>query len=424
MSNTTYTPGLGNAPFGNVQANPQGSNYALNSGYGATETILLEKAVRKAIFDAAPEQYNALRIIFEKSIEEENSDEFEFLEKTFGRTALEAQALAGAVAAVPGAAVTQAITMTAASLLHVSIDLILVYPDGSKAIVKSIVGAVVTVESQTSSGLPAVAANDVFSIQSTIYGDGMDTFSNYERMDTVTRYNYIQLFLRAARWGRIERQKHLNMGRTNYMELDKEEKMKQLRTDLFVSFFNGTRGEFALANGLPAKAMGGILPTMQAAGSMTSNPTMAGLRTAFQQLAFKTNHKKEGGTRFIYGTDEMLYGLSEIFKDAGTRYTPNDRVADMNLSMYKIGSMKFVPVSCELFKEQSCFPASWAKKLIILDQETVTPVKMKGIPAVESLSTLPKGANGTREGYQDWYVQGNLSLRFHNPLGSFTLDIQ
>jgi hypothetical protein len=384
MSNQNYTPGLGNLPFGNTPLNPEGSNYAANSGYTTAETILIEKAVREAIFDAAPEQYKALRLVFEKNFIEYNNDEFEYLEKTFGRSALECNAIVAAVAAVPGAAVQQVIAFQAASIPHVGIDLILVYPDGTKGIVKSIAGNNITVESQTSVGLPATAVGDIFAIQSTIIADGMNSFSNYERMQTITRYNYIQFFLRAARWARIERQKHINSGRTNYMELDQKEKMDQLRTDLFVSFFNGTRGEFALANGQPAKSMGGIFPTMQAAGSMFGTPTLAGLRSQFETLAFKTNYKKEGGVRMIYGTDEILYALSSIFKDPGTRYTPNDRIADMNLTEYKIGNMRFVPVTCELFKEPACFPKEWAKRLLVLDQETISPVKMKGIESMNS----------------------------------------
>jgi hypothetical protein len=424
MSNTVYTPGAGNTPYGNQNANPQSSNYSADSGYSAQESILLEKAVRKAIFDAAPAHYKALRLIFEKQMEEELSDEFEYLEKTFGRTALEATSSPVLVAASPGNEVTQVIAMTAASVAAISVDDVIVYPDGTKAIVRTIAALNVTVASLTDSGLPAVTAGDVFSIMAPIAGDGASGFSHYERMNTITRYNYIQLFLRACRWGRLEMQKYENLGRTNYMALDKAEKMNQLRTDMFVSFFNGTRGEFKLASTIPAKAMGGIYPSMVAAGSMSGNPTTAGLKSTFESLAFKTNYKAEGGTRMIYGTDEMLYELSKAFKDPGLRYAPNDRIADLNLYEYKLGSMKFVPVSCELFKERSCFPASWNKKLLILDQETITPVKMKGIPATFSGSTLDKGENGTREGFKDWYVEGNLSLRFNNPMGSFSIDVK
>lgn len=424
MSQTGYTPGIGNAPFGNPNTNPQGSEYAIDSGYNPTESILIRKAIKEAIFDAAPEQYNALKLVFEKEFEEVNNDEFEYLENTFGRSAVESTAIVAAAAAVAGVPQTQVIAMTAASVTHLTPDLIIVYPDNTKAVVKSIVGLNVTVESQTSAGLPAVAVGDIFSIQSTIQADGMDYFSNYERLETVTRYNYIQLFLRAWRWSRLELLKHQNSGTTNYLERDKAEKMRQMRTDLFVSFFNGNRGEFRISNSYLAKAMGGIFPTMQAAGAMSANPTLAGLRAAFETLAFATNFKKEGGTRFIYATDEMLYELSKIFKDPGLRYAPSDTVANMNLMEYKLGSMRFVPVPCELFKEQSCFPQEWARKMLIIDQETIAPVKMKGLPSMYIGSTLDRGAKGTREAFQDGYIEANLSLRFNNPIGSFTIDVQ
>ena len=423
MSQQVYTPGIGNSPFGNVNTNPQSSNYGANSGYSAQESILIAKAIKKALFDTAPKQFNALKLVFEKEFVEYNNDEFEYLEYGFGRSAAECNAIVAGVAAVPGTAVQQVIAFTAGSIPHMGIDLILVYPDGTKGIIKAIAGNNVTVESQTSVGLPVTAVGDIFSIQSTIQGDGMDTFSNYERLETVTRYNYIQLFLRACRWGRVELLKHQNSGTTDFLEADKKEKMRQIRTDLFNSFFNGTRGEFALANGLPAKSMGGIFPTMQAAGSMNANPTLAGLRAAFETLAFKTNHKAEGGVRMIYGTDEILYELSKIFKDPGIRYAPSDRIADMNLTEYRLGTMRFVPVPCELFKEQSCFPKDWARRMLVVDQETVAPVKMKGLPAMYTGTTLDKGANGTREGYKDWYVEANLSLQFNNPVGSFWIDV-
>ena len=202
MSNQTYVPGTGNAPYGNLQANPEAAQYLTDSGYSATGSILLQKAIREAIFDSAPEQYKALRLVFEKGIEDVNLDEFEFLEKTFGRSALEATSSPIAVAASPGAEVTQVIAMTAASVTHIVVNDVIVYPDGTKAIVRSISSLNVTVASQTSVGLPAVTSGDIFSVQSTIIGDGDSQFYHYDRMQTVTRYNYIQMFLRASRWSR------------------------------------------------------------------------------------------------------------------------------------------------------------------------------------------------------------------------------
>lgn len=425
MSAETYQPGPGNTPFGNTNVNPEGSNYANDSQFSPAETILVQKAVRKAIFDAAPAQYNALKLLNMKPFKEKNLDEFSYLEKTFGRSPIEAAAIVAAQAPAAGASQTQTIPLTAASMQHVSIDLIIIYPDNTKAVITQVgAGNQIIVTSQTGDGLSAIANQDIFSFQSTIEADGMDTFSNYERLEVIERYNYIQFFMRTQRWARVELQKHINAGTTDFLVHDKMHKMNQLRVDFFNSYFNGQRGEFPLANGFVAKAMGGIYPTMQAAGSASSNPTVAGLKTAFESLAFQTNFKTEGGTRFIYGTDQILNEFSKIYKQPGLRYAPNDEIANLKLNMIELGTMKFVLVPCELFREESCFPAEWKRKVLIIDQESIFPVKMKGLPALELGETLTRGKKGTRENYTDFWAGGQLSLEFNNPLGCFWMDIQ
>ena len=423
MSNTNYTPGLGNLPFGNRETNPQGSFYNGDSEYSPAELNLIQKAIKEVIFDAAPAQYNALKLLFAKPFSEKNLDEFEYLEKTFGRSPIEAGAISAAQAAVPGTHQTQSITVTAASASRISPDMIIIYPDGTHGVVTAVSGTTLTVNSLTDGGLPAVASGDIFAIQSTIRSDGMDYFSSYERLDTVTRYNYIQFFLRARRWARIELQKYINAGTTDYLKNDKEEKMKQLRVDMFNSFWNGVRGEYTISNGYAAKAMGGIYPTMNDAGSAAGTPTLAGLQATFESLAFLTNFKAEGGTRFIYATDQMLNEFSKIYKQPNLFYEPNNETANLRLSMIKLGTMNFVLVPCELWREESCFEADWARRVIVLDQDTVRPVKMKGIPALEMGETGDL-KEGRREDFKDWWVRSQLSIEFNNPVASFSMDVQ
>ena len=423
MSNTNYTPGPGNIPFGNQNTNPQASFYGVESQFSVTEANLIAKAIQSTLFDAATAQFDTLKLLFMKPFEDVNNDEFEYLEHTFGRSPLEANAIVGAAAAVPGTNQTQVIPMTAASIAHVSPDLVIIFPDGSHGVVAAVGAADITVNSLTNAGLPAVAIGDIFSIQSTILADGIDSFSNYERLETITRYNYVQFFLRAQRWARRELQKYKNSGTTNYLNVDKEEKMKQLRIDMFNSFWNGERGEYAIANSHVAKAMGGIYPSMIAAGSATSNPTVAGLQSAFETLAFSTNFKKEGATRFIYGTDQILNEFSKVYKQPGLRYEPNDEIAKLNLKRIELGTSNYVLVPCELWREESCFPADWQRRVIVLDQETVAPKKMKGLPAFEMGQTDDLEKGSFRD-FIDFWVGGQLSIRFNNPLASFILDIQ
>jgi hypothetical protein len=423
-SQKLYTPGAQNAPFGLRNTNPEGSNYQADSIGTVVESNLIEKAIKEAIFDAAPKQFDALKLAFSQAPLEKGSDEFEYLETGFGRNALTIDAITAVVPAVPGTQVTQAVTIDAASAEYVSPDLLVTYPDGTEGVIQSIAGLVLTIGSRTNAGLSAVAVGETLAIRSTIEGDGMDTFSVYQRTETITRYNYVQFFMRAKRWAKIELQKFINQGTTNYIDVDKKQKMKQLRVDLFASYFNGHRGEYQIANGIIAKSMGGIFPSMQEAGSLSANPTLAGLQSAFEKLAFATNFKAEGGTRFIYGSDEMLYEFSKIYKQPGLRYEPNNETANLKLKRIELGTQNWVLVPCELFRENSVFPDSWKNKLLFLDVETIRPVKMKGLPTYEMGATLDRRNNGTRENYQDWYCGAQFSLEFNNPLGCFSIDVQ
>lgn len=428
MSNKIYTPGQGNAPFGNVNLNPEGSAYGVDSRFSAEESALIRKHIYKKIFDAAPAQFSALKLLMAKPMQDVNNDEFEYYEKTFGRSALVVDGGFAGVAAqagVVGAQQNATIELELASMDHVSKDMLIVFPDNSKAVVQQVIAPnQIVVGSYSNQGLPAVAASEVISFQSTIEADGMDDFSHFSRLETIKRYNYIQQFMRVRRWTRMELQKHMNSGTTSYLQDDREEKIKQLRVDLFASYWNGDKGEVTLANGLAAKTMGGIFPSMVEANSATANPTVAGLKVAFESLLFATNYKQEGATRFVYGTDEMLYNFSKIYKQDGLRYEPNNEIANLKLKRIEIGTQNLVLVPCELWRENSVFPDAWKNRIIVLDQDTVTPVKMKGIPATEMGTTLKRGKNGTRENFQDFWCGAQLSLKFNNPLGSFYIDVQ
>jgi|GEM_PF-1932296 len=421
-------PGTAGAPFYNANLNPYGSNYA--TAYSYDESKLIQAAIEYAIFDAVPEKYKALKVILSNPMMEKNLDEFSYFEKTFGRSTI--TAFDSPIAANP-MTITLAGTYATLQDMPCVVGDVLTHPDGNAVIVTAIShsavanSSTITVASQTGAGnVPAVTAGETFAVQAPLVSDGMNYFLHYQRMNTVERYNYIQLFRRASRWSRIELQKMLNAGTTNYVDMDKNEKLEQLRTDLFVSMFNGTRGEFAIAaptaGSYYAKTTGGIYPLMVAAGSQHATTPLAGLQGSFEALAFDTDYQKDGGLRMIYGTGELLYELSKLWKEPGINYTPNDKIGDLNLTEYKLGTMRFIPVACELFRETSAFPASWQNRLVVVDPSTVNPAKIKGIPYIE-MGVTDNMQRGTREDYQDWWVQANLGLEFNNPLAAFYIDI-
>jgi hypothetical protein len=401
---------------------PIGSEYA--SEFSRDETILIRRAIAREIFDAVPKKYAALRLLMDKPVQYEANDVFTYLEKTFGRVALKASAGVAAGA-------TQAIALTTGGGNNVTINKVIVYPDNTKGIVKSISGDTITVQKfNGASDLTAVSTDDYFSIQAGVIADGQNFLTHYDRMSKIERYNYIQLMHRDKRWSRKEMTKFANLSNTNYYELDKKEQMDLLLQDMFISLWNGKRGEVNITvpgtdGSSPYKAMTmqGIFPAMVAAGSASaSGVTKATLQESFETLVFETDYKAEGGIRFVFAQNALLYELSKAWKETGLRYKPDDKIGDLNLQIYKIGDMSFVPVATELFKEVSCFPVTWQHRIFVLDTETIHPVCMQGYQSIEMGQTSPKGQNGSIQDYTEWWVQGMLSLKFNNPLSSFYLD--
>ena len=111
---------------------------------------------------------------------------------------------------------------------------------------------------------------------------------------------------------------------------------------MFCSFWNGQRGEATVTplNGsggaYKALTMGGIYPLMVAAScANSSGVTSSTLKEVFEALCFQTDYKSEGGVRFIFAQNALLYELSKCFKEVGIKYTPNDKIADLNLMEYQ-----------------------------------------------------------------------------------------
>ena len=430
MANTSYiptpspiAPTAAQSPYNNQNLNPIGSNYSALGNPDYDETLLIQRAIVTQIVDATPQKYKMLRLFFDKPVVYQNLDEFTYLEKTFGRTAL----VAGNS---PASGATQHIELTSSG--NVTVNKIIVYPDNTHGIVTAVTveaGPVDHIDVAPVTGganLPTVTAGDSFAIQGGIIADGMNFFMHYDRMSTVERYNYIMLLHRDKRWTRMEMQKHRNAGITNYLEMDKKEQSELLYQDIFISFLNGVRGEFTVTvpgtgNSYVAKSMGGVFPSLVSAGCAHTDSTPATLISDFETLAFATDYKSDG-VRFVLGTPAALYAIDKLWKEPGIRYAPNDRIADLNLTQYNIGDMKFVKVPIQVFQEASMFPIAWANRIIVLDMDSIQPVCMRGYLPIEMGETADQ-QQGAREDYKEWWMQACLSLMFNNPLGSFYMDL-
>lgn len=413
-SSSLYTPGSpGQGKFNNVDLNALASQYA--SQYGHDTTALIQRITRSLIYDAAPQQFFDLKLLNMKPFENIKSDEWEFFEMGFGRDPVIATAITA------GGTATQVITVSSTD--DISVDTVIVYPNNAKGSVTEVnkTAGTITVTSFTGQTLPAVAVNDLLANLTPIEADAANSISQYFRVDTVRRYNFVQMMVKAMRFGRMEMYKYKNAGTTsNYLTMQKQRMLQQFRIDLSNSLWNGERGEVSLASGAVAKVTGGIFPTMQASGSPNVTTTVANLPAALEELALDTEFKAFGATRFLYGTPRQIHALSQQYKRNLTRYAPSDEIAKLELKSIDMGSSKIVFVPMKRFEEPSCFPASWANRLILLDQESVSCVQTWG---EEMGETLSRENRGTLNNFTDFWISTTFGVQFNNPLGSGWVDI-
>lgn len=413
-----YTPTVpATSRWQNADLNAVGSTYSSTYGITTADTGLIQRIVRELIYDASPEQYMDLKLLSMKTPKQVPSDEFFYHEMGFGRDPVVINAInAGGVAST---------TLTVVNSEMVSEDTIVVYPDNTKAVVTAINSATsidVTAHDSNNGGtLSALVVGDVLSILSPVEADGADDIAQYFRQETVERFNYVQMLIKAVRFGRMELFKYNNAGTTsNYITLQKQRCVDQFRVDLSNILWNGERGELVLAGNERAKTAGGIYPLMVGAGSFSTTSTLANLKAAVEDAALSTEFKRWGYTRFLYGSPRLIYEVSQAWKEDKVRYRPDDRMGDVYLDSVNIGSSRIVFVPMQRFEETSCFPTEWANRLILLDQESVTPVECWG---EEMGQTLPRKDNGTRENFQDFWISSTFSIEFNNPLGSAIINV-
>jgi len=410
-----FTPTIpANNQYSNTDLNALGSDYA--SLYGHNTTDLIQRVLRYTIYDAAPQMYyDDLKILKAKPSENKKSDEFYYREKVFGRNAIIATgtALAGT---------TQTFNVTPTSTQITSVDMLITYPNNTKGTITNVDTTLnqITVQAQTGGTLPAVAANDVFAQLATVAADGENKISTYMRLNTVERTNFIQLFARATRFGEVELYKYKNSGTTDYLDNNRQEVLNQFRIDLSNSYWNGQQGEVTLADGSKAKTMGGIYPIMQAAGSPQIATTVANIAPAFEDAVLSTQFESAGATKFLYATPRRLNDLQNAYKRVLTRYTPDNQIANLKLKQIEMEGTNVVLVPVKRFEEPSCYPASFANTYFLIDQESITCAEMWGERMGD---TLDRPSNVNLNTFRDFWVDGNMSITFNNPLASATIVI-
>ena len=416
-------------------ANPTGSTYATT--YSRPVSNLLRQAIENKIYDTTNQQYAAFyAFYYGQPMLTKPSDEFIYMERGFGRQAMTVYSWTSS----SGTNLTGTIYLLAnyaeANDIGVAIGDNIVAPVGNRPFtvtgVHWVAGAhnsylnVAAYNGTANTVAGDMALNDVLSFQSANGADGTNSVNHYDRMSVTERYNYIQKFQRAYRFGAMEMQKYINNATTDYIPQNKSNTMEQIRTDIFSCWLNGTRGEFnipaATSGNYFAKAMGGVYPTMVAAGAPSTSVTSSGIVPAVKALAFATNTLAKGATRFILGTDESLDILSTAWKNP-VLYAPNDRIASLGLTQYELGTMKMVPIVTPMMGDSSIFPTAFNRMLICVNMNSMNPVQMAGIPNINMYQTPQVGEYGSLNAYSDFVVEATCSLQYNAPATGFIVNI-
>jgi len=396
--------------YTNVNLNDLSSTYA--STFTHDTTNLVSRVVHDMIYDGTRQQFYDMAILDMVTPELVSSDEFFFAEKTYGRSAAVVTDTC-----VTGA--TQVVKCTDTSM--VGLDYVVCYPDNTKGIVYSITEDVeFNVRGISGATVPQVVATDLLQMLAPTEADAASDIRNFFRMSTTERYNYVQLYVKAMKFGKVEKLKYERAGTfKNFLSMNREEFFNQCRIDRSNIYWNGTRGEATLTGGEKAKLAGGIYPTMIAAGCPVVSATTSTVGTALESAAISTNHMAYGGTRFAYMTPELHLVVSKYYKDLLTRYTPDSKVADLMLTQVRLGDSNIVLVPMSRFKDTASFPTHFQGKILLLDQKSIIPVYL--FPE-EFKSTLNR-SNGSLNNFDIDHLSMSFSQKYINPLGGAIIDV-
>lgn len=397
----------------NSQLNFLGSTYA--STYGQATSDLVKRVLDRQIFDAAQKQYFDMYMLLQNAPEVIYGDEFDYLEVGFDRRAFQATA-------VVAAGTQQTISITASAMGYVAKNMIVTYPNNSAGIVKDVnlAANTITVAAPSLGTLPAVAIGDLLSYQGSVDPDGTTTINNTYRMQTTKRTNYIQSFAIKQRFGQVELLKYQKEGSTeNYLMMQKKRLGQYSMMERSNALWNGTKAEWTSAEGIVTKGVGGIEPTMTAAGSPTATCTSANLVAAFKDLSFATEYNETGATRFLVAAPRYLQVIADAFKQNIVRFTPEQTRLNTTLTGVDFSGTTWVFLPMKRFEDTSSFPTSFANRMYGIDFANIKPV----INLPEATGDTLDRSNGSLNRFVDTWVSSSLGLKFNNPQSCFRITV-
>lgn len=413
MPSTSYAEG--GVPDGNIKTNPLGSliPYLAPTSMDAQATILLQENLVRKIFPTRPSKYTAAlqALLFKRTPTFFAGQEAQWIEMPDQRQALvvdNGAAAAGTVlaaqtAGVAGGYATVNMPVGTSSFNAAGINRRIYFSGGGAVIVGKTAGSPSTLQLKAlgvGKAIPPIVQGMSIPMSAEIRADGERRIVNHRRYNSIKRTNLIATIMNAAEYGRREYLSWKNGGTTDFMERSFDEIVWDTKADAMVEMIKGVKGIQENDNGKHAPTFDGIEAQLANAGKNPVDCTMGNLIPTFED-ALHNSSSNSSDTKLIIAHTRLLTELSKQYKSDGTRYTPNDMVANMNLKSIVVGSTTAVLLPCDILGDVNYFGEDGGKSAYIIDENAIHMAGQKGMPYLD--------VNG---------AVGKRLLSFSDPMGS------
>jgi hypothetical protein len=143
---------------------------------------------------------------------------------------------------------------------------------------------------------------------------------------------------------------------------------------------------------------------------------------ALEKLAEMTEFGDIGEKRFLFGTTTAIRKISQYYKEEKTRYTPDNKIANLMLEGVNIGSSFIVFVPFNRLKDTASFPAMYQKTLFLIDWENIDFYEFEPASMVDGFND--ERGNGGKSNKVELGIFSNLTMAFNNPLSSGMMIVE
>jgi len=285
----------------------------------------------------------------------------------------------------------------------------------------------ITIRSGASEGLPAIVQGDVITIGAEHRADGERRIVNNSRFDTLNRTNFIPVFSKAMEFGRRAWLERKNGSATNKPEMEEQRLITALLDEATTEMWNGSKAIKRNDIGKDLPGMDGIKTQMLNGGVTPTVTNIAGFQAAFEAKSTSTLFKS--GTTMLVGTNRLLLEVSKQYKELQTRYTPNDTVANMDLSAIKMGGRTHVLFPTDIFADPAHFPG-FGDHLFMIDLDAIEMGGQTGMPFMDIGRTLSNrllsytDPRGSRDDIFSYPVEMCFTPMLVNPLQTALIRVE